>query len=239
MAASFEERRDEIMKIAGTAYERASDHARAYLAVIDAAPRKERGILFKLVIQCHDLFAASFRALPDECSLPEQQWNAIARRVGPIVHRWCQQRLRKNASVEETARILWGNVNRYRNAERVVALALLLRHRAIPYAPLSDTSTFGTEEHMEKVVPFLKSRAFIDAIGLAHRLCREKEEGPERTAAFTSLLAGQPRPVQELLLHFLLEWSAASKGHTQQILVLSPGGAMHGSSMPIPEPSFN
>ncbi len=135
--ARLQDRRDEILDLAATRHELASDQAEGYLAVIYRTAPDDRIVLFELVITNHDARQRRRMAYKGPHAMKEKEWRKIAERLTEMVDGWAEEMLIANRTSRETAAVIWDRLQQFElPVDRTVALALLLKHRVIPYAQL-------------------------------------------------------------------------------------------------------
>ncbi len=138
---SFEERREKIKEIAATRYHTSDDAALEYLASIEGANLEEQKQLFRLILSIHGARNHRKHKKPLSNTIGHEEWKAIAERVHEMVGGWSRSAIRNNASLENTADMLWDALTLCEGTDRVVALGILLDQKAVPYAQLPNGLT--------------------------------------------------------------------------------------------------
>lgn len=138
---SVDDRRKKIMSIAATQYHGSDDAAQDYLAAIEGASIEEQKDLFRLVLSTHSVCKCKGHKCPPTNSIKLKEWQSIAKRVGDMVTGWSRSAIRNNATLHETADMLWDELTLREGKDRAVALGILLDQAAVPYAQLPGNLT--------------------------------------------------------------------------------------------------
>ncbi|PIT97925.1 MAG: hypothetical protein COT71_03205 [Candidatus Andersenbacteria bacterium CG10_big_fil_rev_8_21_14_0_10_54_11] len=131
---SLEQRRKQIMKVAGTSYHSSDDASVEYLAAIEGADLDEQHCLFQTVLSVHDARLRREQQCPTKRSIKSKEWRVAAKRLAPMVRGWSRTATRNNASLTETAHSLWEQLTLYEGNDWAIAFGLLLDQPMVPYA---------------------------------------------------------------------------------------------------------
>ena len=130
------------MAIAATNYNSYDGAATEYLKVLEDAPKEEQKGLFQMVISFHDVLEQKENPDKAETSLSQEEWIKIVRRITEMVEGWGKTALRNNASPNETASVLWDQLQTLEKGnDRIVGLSILLYFGAVPYGQLPGNLT--------------------------------------------------------------------------------------------------
>lgn len=124
------------MEIAATEFASSDGAAMEYLATIEGASVDEQEWLFLLVLSIHGARIVEYSKGPLVSSIKPRELQLIADRLCDMVKGWSHAAIRNNASLEDTAHMLWNQLTLLEGKDRVVALGLLLNEAAVPYAQL-------------------------------------------------------------------------------------------------------
>lgn len=138
---SLDDRRKKITGIATTEYHSSDDAAMAYLAAIEGASVEEQKLLFQQILTIHGMLPYKKHLCPPKNSIEPGEWRKIGKRINEMVKGWSKAAIRNNASLEETAEMLWDELTLYEGNDRVVALGILLDQAVVPYAQLPPNLT--------------------------------------------------------------------------------------------------
>lgn len=221
MSPNVTKRQSIVMEVAATEYDLRSDNAMAYLAAIEGVGIEEQKALFALSLSVHGTMCTRATKKPSSRCMKEEVYGKIAGRLDEMVSGWSNTALRNNASLEETAGVIWDELSLLEGNDKIVALALLLQDKAVPYAQLSgnlmvvkppDVYEAALVGHYDKVALFYRvftsSGTSVSEIIVALVRILEKIDAHEARVAFliqtTNLIKQRgERQKQKEMLSFL------------------------------------